>query len=74
MEFGRLLFYFGIVLVIFGSILVRFPDMLNWFGKLPGDMKFQGEKFSVYFPLTSLVLVSVVLSVGMMLMGKIFPK
>ena len=74
MELGRLIFYCGIFLVIGGAVLIRFPGMFNWFGTLPGDLKFQNGKVSLYIPLTSMVIVSVIVSAGPAVIGKILSK
>jgi hypothetical protein len=52
----------GIVLVIIGAILQFAPWMLNWFGKLPGDIRIESERVKVFLPITSMVIVSIVLS------------
>ena len=36
---------------------------VSWFGKLPGDIRIQGEKGGVFIPLTSMIIVSVVLTI-----------
>ena len=58
---GKTLIYFGLVLVIAGA-LVSFSDRLPWLGHLPGDIHIQRGRFSFYFPLTTCVIVSVVVS------------
>lgn len=37
-------------------------EWLGWFGKLPGDISIKRDGFSFYFPLTTSILVSIVLS------------
>jgi hypothetical protein len=58
---GRTLIFFGIVVVIVG-ILVSLSDKLTWLGHLPGDIHIQRGRFSFYFPLTTCIVVSVVIS------------
>ena len=58
---GKTLISFGIVLVIAG-ILVSLSDKLPWLGHLPGDIHIQRGRFSFYFPLTTCIVVSVVIS------------
>ena len=57
----------GLLIVIAGSALVVlglliYLGALWWFGRLPGDIRYQGEHTRVYFPLVSSLLVSVLLS------------
>lgn len=43
---------------------------LGWFGKLPGDMSVKRDGFSFYFPLTTSILISVVLSLLVYFLSK----
>ncbi len=52
----------GVLLVLVGLVWHYFPNALNWFGKLPGDLRYEGENSRVFIPITSMVIVSVVLS------------
>jgi uncharacterized protein HemY len=59
-ELGRLLFFAGLVIAGIGLFLWlggRIP-----FGKLPGDIVIQRENFSFYFPLTTCLLISAILT------------
>jgi hypothetical protein len=62
METGRLLLALGLVLVVLGLVWLYAPGLLAWFGRLPGDVRIEREGFRFYFPLTSMLLVSLVLS------------
>ncbi|MBD3648419.1 MAG: DUF2905 domain-containing protein [Pseudomonadales bacterium] len=57
----------GIVLVGVGLLLYFFPAALSWFGRLPGDIRIEREHSVFYFPLTSMILLSVLLSLIAML-------
>ncbi|MEO0179869.1 MAG: DUF2905 domain-containing protein [candidate division WOR-3 bacterium] len=59
---GRFLVLLGAVLVAFGSVLIAFALILKR-GGLPGDIIIKREGFFFYFPITSAILVSLVLSV-----------
>lgn len=58
---GLLLVAAGAVLVLVG--LLVWSGWLSFFGRLPGDIRYEGEHARVYVPLVSMLLVSVVLSV-----------
>lgn len=63
---------FGAAIVALGA-LVRFaPGLFSWFGNLPGDINIDGENSRVYIPITSMIVVSVVLTVLVNLVGWIF--
>ncbi|GIW32512.1 MAG: hypothetical protein KatS3mg071_2686 [Meiothermus sp.] len=62
MEIGRALVALGLVLVVLGLVWLYAPGLLAWFGRLPGDIRLEREGFRFYFPLTSMLLVSLALS------------
>jgi Protein of unknown function (DUF2905) len=60
-EFGKTLVFFGLILVVVGVVL-SFAGKLPWLGNLPGDITIQRERFSFYFPITTCILISVLIS------------
>ena len=62
---SRLLIGLGVAAIVAG-VLVRF-GALGWFGNLPGDIRIDTGRTRVFVPLTSMLLVSIVLSVGLSL-------
>jgi Protein of unknown function (DUF2905) len=58
----------GVCLVVIG--LLVFSGGLNWFGRLPGDIRYEGENTRVYFPLVSMLIISIVLSLLFYLIRK----
>jgi DUF2905 family protein len=60
-NFGRLLFWLGLSFVAVGLLLQVAPQ-IPWLGKLPGDIRIERPGFSFTFPLTTCVLISVVLT------------
>ena len=62
---GKTLMIVGAVVFVMGLLffLGSRPDgPFSWFGKLPGDIRIERENFSFYFPLTTSILISVVIS------------
>ncbi|MFP4332621.1 MAG: DUF2905 domain-containing protein [Campylobacterales bacterium] len=57
---GNILIYIGIFLVLAG--VAYKAGLLNWFGNLPGDIKIENDKTKIYFPITTMIVVSVALS------------
>ena len=57
---GLLLVGVGVCIVILG--LLVWSGALNWFGRLPGDIRYESGSTRVYVPWVSMLLVSVVLS------------
>ena len=60
---GKGIMIAGIALVIIGALVHYAPWAFNWFGKLPGDIRIEGEKGNVFIPLTSTILLSILLSI-----------
>jgi H+/Cl- antiporter ClcA len=59
---GRWLIIAGLALVVVGTALHFAPWLLSWFGKLPGDIRIETERTRLYIPITSMVVVSVILT------------
>jgi hypothetical protein len=70
MELGKLLMVFGAVLVVVGVVVIVLGRMNFPLGRLPGDFLYRGKNATVYFPLATSVVVSVVLSVLVYLVGR----
>jgi hypothetical protein len=63
MELGKLLVFLGLALLVAG-LAVMLLGRMNWpLGRLPGDFLYRGKRTTVYFPLATSLLVSVVLSI-----------
>lgn len=62
MTFGKLLAVIGVVLVVIGLTVSYAPWLINWFGKLPGDIRIEGERKFVFIPITSMLIVSIILT------------
>ena len=58
---GRILIMIGLVVAGVGLAMV-FAGKIPFLGKLPGDFLFRGKDFSFYFPLTTSILISVILT------------
>jgi Protein of unknown function (DUF2905) len=59
-EIGRILLVIGIVLVVVGGLAilgVRLP-----IGRLPGDIAIEGERGGFYFPIATMIVVSIILT------------
>jgi hypothetical protein len=59
---GRMFVILGLLLVIVG-LGFMFADKIPYIGRLPGDIYIKREKFSFYFPLTTSIVVSIILTV-----------
>ena len=69
-DLGRLLIGVGLVLVIAGGLLLLLGRTGFPLGRLPGDISYRGRNLSVYFPLGTSILLSVVLSLVFYLISR----
>lgn len=67
--FGKALILFGILAVLLGMLL-QFSDRIPFLGKLPGDITLKRDNFQIYIPITTSVLISLVLSVAFWLVTR----
>lgn len=55
---GKYIIIIGAIIILIGVIIYFFHDKLNWIGKLPGDISVEKENFKFYFPITTMILLS----------------
>ena len=68
-SFAELLILFGLILAAVGGLML-FIGNVPYIGKLPGDIYVQRKKFSFYFPLTTSILLSIVLTLFLSLFSR----
>lgn len=66
-EAGRIIIILGVILIALG-VLLPYVARLDFFGKLPGDIKVEKENFSFYFPIATCIVLSILLT----LLGNLF--
>lgn len=66
---GKTLIFIGIVLIAVGAMLVV-AQKVPWIGRLPGDICIKRENFTLYFPITTSILISIILSILFFIFGK----
>ena len=59
---ARWLIIVGVVLVVIGLVLQFAPGLINWVGKLPGDIRYETEHTKIFIPITSMIIISLVLT------------
>jgi NAD/NADP transhydrogenase beta subunit len=67
---GLAVIVFGAVALVVGALI--FSGALGWFGKLPGDIRIKSDGTRIYVPITSMILASVVLTVLVNLLRRLF--
>jgi flagellar biogenesis protein FliO len=61
-ETGKWMMFFGSAIVLLGLIIYFFHDKLNWFGRLPGDIRVENDNYKFYFPVTTMIVISLIVS------------
>ena len=69
LNFGKILIFIGAVLILTG-VLFTFAGKIPWIGRLPGDIYIKKGNFHLYFPLVTSILLSIVLSLILLFIGR----
>lgn len=59
---GKILITIGIILIVVGLAFL-FADKIPFLGRLPGDIYIKKERFTFYFPLTTSIIISIILTI-----------
>ncbi len=71
-ETGKWIIAAGVLIVVAGVIIYFFHDKLNWIGRLPGDIRVEKENFRFYFPITTMIIFSVLITVIIQVIKRFF--
>lgn len=67
---AKILIGLGIVLVIVGILWLLFPSAFSWIGNLPGDIKHRSGNTRVYFPVVTMIVISIVATIVLNLFNR----
>jgi formate hydrogenlyase subunit 3/multisubunit Na+/H+ antiporter MnhD subunit len=62
-ETGKIIIGVGLLLVFVGGVVYFLGNKLHFIGNLPGDIRIEKDNFSFYFPITTMLLLSLILNV-----------
>jgi hypothetical protein len=68
---SKYLIVIGLVITVSGIILYFFSNKLHWIGRLPGDIRIEKENFRLYFPITTMILASLLLNLIIVLIKRL---
>lgn len=74
MEMWRFFLIAGACLIVVGGVLWLLPKGFNpfaWFGRLPGDVVFKTDRTTVFIPISSMIVVSIILSAASWLIQRL---
>jgi len=72
-QMGFLLVLAGCVLIV-GGLLFMLSDKLSFFGQLPGDIRIEGERSTFYFPIVTCIVLSVLLTLVLNVVVRLFQR
>ena len=72
MELGKNLLFISSIITFTGLLIYLFGDKFPWFGNLFGDFKYESKNMKIYAPLTSMLLISILLSFFINILIKLF--
>jgi hypothetical protein len=71
-QLGKYIIAAGIIIAIIGIVVYFVSGKLQWLGKLPGDIRIEKENFKFYFPITTLIIFSILLNIIIRLFKNFF--
>jgi hypothetical protein len=70
-ETAKYIMLLGVGIVALSIILYFFHDKLHWIGRLPGDIRIEKENFRFFFPITTMILFSILVAVIIQIIRKL---
>ncbi|MDQ1523631.1 MAG: hypothetical protein QOE47_1555 [Pyrinomonadaceae bacterium] len=67
---GLFVVFIDVAIIVIGLLI--YSGALSWFGRLPGDLNFGGERTRVFIPITSMLIISLVLSLVVYVLRRFF--
>lgn len=71
-DFARLLIIIGLTIALAGLLIAVAIRVFPWLGNLPGDFQYEGRNFRIYFPLATMILVSLLGTILLNILWRIF--
>jgi hypothetical protein len=68
---GKYIIFIGLLFVVVGIIVYFFHDAFKWFGRLPGDIRIEKKNVIFYFPIVSMIIISIILTLIINIIKKI---
>jgi hypothetical protein len=69
---GKYLIVIGLFILVVGVVIYFLGDRMNWFGRLPGDIRVEKENIRIFIPLTTMILLSILITLIINIFKKIF--
>lgn len=69
MSVGKIIVLIGLILVVVG-LFIQYSDKIPFLGRLPGDIRIEKENVKVYIPITTSILISILLTIILYLINR----
>jgi hypothetical protein len=69
---GKYILMIGTVMVVAGIVVYFFHDYLKWIGRLPGDIRVERAHFRFYFPVATMILLSLLVTLILQIFKRFF--
>jgi membrane-anchored protein YejM (alkaline phosphatase superfamily) len=69
---GKYILIVGLIIVAAGILIYFFHDYFKWIGRLPGDIRIEKENFRLYFPLTTMIIFSLAITIIIQIFKRFF--
>lgn len=69
---GKYIIIAGLCIVAVGVVIYFFHSYFKWLGKLPGDIRVEKENFKFYFPVVTMIIISIAATIIIHLIRKFF--
>lgn len=73
-DLGRWLIVAGVLFLVVGALLLVGGRFFPWLGRLPGDIRIEGENTRVFIPITTMILLSVVGTIVLNVLVRLFRR
>ena len=60
---GKYIIITGVFILIIGILVYFFYDYFKWLGKLPGDIRIEKQNYRFYFPIVTMLVISIAVTV-----------
>lgn len=67
---GRYIIFIGFAVVVIGILIYFLHDKFHWIGRLPGDIRIEKDDFRFYFPIVTMIVISLVITIVINLIKK----
>jgi hypothetical protein len=69
---GKYILIIGVVIVVVGILVYFFHNYLRWIGRLPGDIRIERGNFRFYFPLATMIILSLLVTLILNIFKRFF--